>query len=212
MNAFTSLILETHFLRKLKTQSEHEASATQLFAYVKGFYLKDIVEIYWGLKNINLYLKIGLTFKEDEDSAEVRQSATYSTSENSSGDENFQLCELSGAFATIPERRMLPYFNVGSIMQMKAPVLDESVAEITRQNMLSEAMFNIPVYFAADCMGNVNINVFAEENGYNYPLDAEFFGRDLNLFINTFEPPSKLQYDIDFSLEPELYAAEDFSD
>lgn len=212
MRSFTSLALETHFLRKLKTQSEHEVSATQLFAYVKGFYLKDIVEIYWGLKNINLYLKIGLTFKEGEDSEEVKQSATYSTSENSSGDENFQLCELSGDFTTIPERRILPYFNVGSIMRMEAPVLDESVAEITRQNMLSEAMFNIPVYFAADCMGNVNINVFAEESGYQYPYGIEFFGRNLELFVNTFEPPSKLKYDINFSLEPESYSPEDFGD
>lgn len=212
MRSFTSLALETHFLRKLKTQSEHEASATQTYTYLKDFALGEIVEIYWGLKNINLNLKISLTYKEDEDSAEVSQSASYSTSENSSGEPNFQLCELSGDFSTIPERRILPYFNVGSIMYIESPVLDESVAEITRQNMLSEAMFNIPVYFAADCMGNVNINVFAEESGYQYPYGIELFGRNLELFVNTFEPPSKLKYHIDFSLEPEFYSPEDFVD
>ena len=170
------------------------------------------MKIYWSLKNINLYLKIDLTFKEDESSAEVRQSATYSTSENLAGEPNFQLCELSGDFSTIPERRILPYFNVGSIMRMEAPVLDENVAEITRQNMLSKAMFNIPIYFAADCMGSVNINVFAEESGYQYPYGVELFGRNLELFVNTSEPPSKLTYDINFSLEPGFYSPEDFGD
>lgn len=212
MKSFTSLILETHFLAKLKTQAQHEASSDQIYTYLKALKLSDVVEIFWGLKNMALNLNISLSFKENSESETVNQSTTYSTSENSSQVENFNFCELSGDFDTIPEMRINPQFNIGSIMRIEPPVLDESVADITRENMLTQAMFNIPIYFSADCFGNVYLNSFSENDGYHYPYAISLFNRELNLCVNTFEPPEKLQYGIDFSLEPEFYTPEDFTE
>lgn len=212
MKSFTSLVLETHFLAKLKTQAQHEASSGQLYTYLKALKLSDVVEILWGLKNMALNLNISLSFKENSESETVNQSATYSTSENSGQVENFNFCELSGDFSTIPERRINPQFYIGSIMRMETPVLDESVADITRENMLTQAMFNIPIYFSANCYGNVYLNSFVENGGYQYPYEINLFNRKLNLCVNTFEAPEKLQYKIDFSLEPEFYTPEDFTE
>lgn len=212
MNSFKSLILENYFLTHLSSENEHRQNSPLQYSYLKHYTLQEIVHIFWGLKSASLNIEFNLSFKEDEESEVINQSFTYSTLENLSNQSDYCFCPLSGSFSTIPEKRMLPCFNIGSNFFIDPPVIDTDVATITRDNLLNLPIFSIPIFTVSDCYGNISLELSENDAAYNAIYPVTIFDKNLNLYAITFEPPEKLQYNVSFEFSPQFYEESDFQD